>query len=177
MLLENFWEFMRCASTNLYPASGDSVIQTSIRDINGTALGYICNASYFSTGKPYLTPMYNPWDSLNILFGTGTTEVTSQDYRLESNTSAISIMSKTVSKSVIDGKFVVTVTMSCKNDNNSGQISVSEIGGTTKVAKAVSAGGAQGQSNAILIFRQLLNDPIVIPAQQSRTITIEIEMS
>lgn len=102
----------------------------------------------------------------NLVIGSGTTPVSVSDYRIENELfDNISFVSLVTGYST-DGTITHTKTM--RNDTG-GEITVSEIG--------LTQGFSNGNSNySLLIYREVLSDPIVVPAGEVFNVSVSIKI-
>ncbi len=105
-----------------------------------------------------------------VYFGSGTTEPTRDDYKLESQiTSGLSIVNPSGFAWSIDteGCRHATATYTVTN-TSSDEITISEVGNYTAI------GISSSKFVQMLMERQVLAEPIVIPAGEARIITYEL---
>ena len=181
MLLDVFYTLNRALTMAANPAeafSSSAMTIPQVRDCTGTYYTnlYTSNSSYIyglfddmcnevrSQTHTGIWPTY----PANIVIGTGTTPVQSTDYRLESELKeGISVISTTRIPSYSEG----TVKYIRQYQNTSGaELTVNEIG---FVSMAYTAGKSSARS--FLIFREVLEEPIVVPADGYFTIEFKVQ--
>ena len=164
MLTKNFYSYIRTSFS-----AGNSTAIFVLPD--GTTL-----TSYITTGhKPPFSVM-NVWatssNTHGVSFGTGTTPATTSDYSLESilTSSQISVsVPNAVSFSRVDTYDEYSVTFGVTNKTNEA-ITISEVGLT-----AIPISG--NPNKYALVDRTVLDEPITIPAGQSKQITYTIRFN
>lgn len=193
MFLRNFWELWRTA-TLLNPAANvDSnnlvATQTSMKAIDGTALGYVgaggysrytTSGSYGGTGRPVGESYWHPFGNWTAVVGTGTSNPDASDYALESDTtSSFTGVTSSVNISVSEsGRFVITLTWSGTNTSGS-DITISEIGAKKLIYYSASSTincTSTVSSKECLMIRHLLTTPITVSAGAGTNITVQIEL-
>lgn len=164
MLTKNFYSFIRSALS----ASGTSA---KFRVVDGSEY----TASFTTSDYPPFSVMHK-WRSTSgstgVSFGTGTTPATASDFALESElgSSEISVSTPSaVSFSRGDTYDEYSVTFGITNKTNAAII-ISEIGLTS---------GLSNYSGVkyTLVDRTVLDNPITIPAGQSKQITYTIRFN
>lgn len=150
-----------------------------------TATGY----SYYSTAvdtyfdmfyTSVKTPMFRTTGDMNcVLFGTGTTAPTMDDYKMESPissgmTASFLASATTIADGVCTRKYIYTLTNGTTND-----ITISEIGAFAYAyyAKTAEYGDTNYTSaGAFMLDHTLLDEPVTIPADGVGQVTYTITM-
>lgn len=146
-------------------------ISGSSRHISISDYGYDSGARgiWFSTVNSLSTLNTTPTNGRGyIVLGSGTTEPTPEDYRLESQiTTNLSCDSVSVSRNTTVKTYTATFSNSGTSD-----ITVTEIGYVSRFAWAYNTGDYIYDD--FLMDRTVLETPITIPAGESRTVTYEL---
>ena len=203
MLLQNYWDITRIQQRSKYFVS-TSVSSTepsgspnSIKAIDGSKFGYLWNArtnglvGNNSQSRSYAQMLFSPFerlvdtyysiDTVKFRVGIGDEPVAINDYCLD--TDVTSSFSNTIYNSCIglneNHHKVVTVTWTGTNNTNS-DITITEVGVGSKFLginnpQVESSSSGNFFNKEVLIFRHLLEQPVVVPAKCTRTIIIQIE--
>lgn len=152
-----------------------------IRGTNGTYRDYVHTYSTSYADSPLHRPVNaivsqtattwtNEYYWSNLVVGSGTTPVTMEDYRIESEITTLSCLSVSVSYDPENG--TVTYDKTIKN-TSSGTITVSEIGivGLMKYYSSVHTSNS-GTTFPVLCYREVLDTPIVVAPGESFTVSI-----
>lgn len=194
MFLRNFWELIRCgfnltAISTPYSGYNVDATATSIKAVDGTDLAYLLgNINTRSGACDNVTVMHAAnatWKLFNDfqgVVGTGVTEPDADDYQLAGDvTSDFSSTSTSINVSV-DAQGQLSIMMTWTGLNNSGSDLILREFGAVKPLYYYSSSSMYCQSvsnpnlspkNALMI-RQLLSDPITVPAGSSVNISVEI---
>lgn len=198
MFVKNFWEYVRInsASSNQCSSSNTAFNARLNCDIYGLVGGNtdysrfssIYIDSFRSTGTPHYYPTNPSGDSdyqtallllrhifygITVAVGSGTTDVTSHDYKLEDDkTSSFDTTSTTSTYSTNeDGHFVLKLTWFGRNKTVN-PITISEVGGWKWLP--MYNGGVTWAK--VFIARHKLSTPITINGGDSATIIFECEI-
>lgn len=172
MFLNNFKNIQKiiCCGMGASKADIADVIRTSGTIVAGYDLYPVFQKSSVSLMTDQTKSNYSDTASGNtyIGFGSGNTAVTIDDIKLESIISTISASTNTSSISVVTegGKITRTlnINMDIKN-TDSNQITIREIG-IFQLHRI-----SNGYSTGILVFREVLDSPIVLEVDQSVNVT------
>lgn len=178
MILNNFWKCMKalhCSTDisflNIIQANGE--VQKGFYfskqvfapfNLNGVSLLLDEKTSYYTAGTH------------RIGFGTGTTAVTEDDYKLENIiTSGIELASTNTASTTVteeDGVLKKIINYSAVYKNTSGDtLTISEMGLYSGLAY-----GTSGYYYPTLIYRHVFDEPIVVEASNTFTIEFSGEM-
>lgn len=203
MLLQNYWDIVRIQQRSKYFVS-TSVSSTepsgspnSVKAIDGSKFGYLWNArtsgavANNTSTKYYAQMLFSPFvrlvdsyysiDTIKFRVGTGDKAVAIDDYCLDSDVT--SSFSNVIYNSCIglneNHRKVVTITWTGTNNTNS-DITITEVGVGSRFLginnpQVESSSSGNFFSKEVLIFRHLLEQPVVVPAKSTRTIIIQIE--
>lgn len=170
MVLDNYWQ-IKYASSQYYlwhDSGASSEVSVAIKDCNGTLINKILvsgsgNVSNWRT----LFPMYALRYNLKALIGDGDVEPTSSDYALSSDiTSSTGGLTVTTGTGADNG-LVTNVVISGINTSNS-EIIIKELG------IYISSGFTfNGTTYDVLLVRELLEQPLAVPAGKGFTLTFE----
>lgn len=146
--------------------------------VSGTTTGSgRFNVKPFSSTELYVRTSYSFTSAdINILVGSGTTPVTVNDYRLESLISTVSKQSGSCNITYITNNDIESLTeklimeISIANTDTD-DITISEIG----LAQTVYTTNYNA-SSTVLLYREVLDTPVIIPANGFSTFQIEIEV-
>ena len=164
MFNNNYWK-MRAYCANTVPPTSYAQISIGVKDKSGNAVtnGYVISGN---TVAPYFSSMWNYAIATRLIVGTGDTEATANDVDLES--SAMSSLSN-VSFSYIcgadDDQLTTVFSLSASNETSS-DIVITEVGLETGISDS------NYDEVKILTAREVLKNPITIPAGGSKVITI-----
>lgn len=192
MFLRNFWEIVRLNAFGGKDYNKTSWINypTSIKNLTGTAIGYLYVDSYHNGNVPNFYPnspdnagstnnMYGThlFYAFTGLVGSGSTEVTPDDYKLDNDkTNQFTNTSTTMDYAVNnDGHFVITITWTGFNNSNT-DIVVTEFGAKRNVSYRNSAGDPSAKWAEALMMRYVLTTPVTIPAKTNGNIIVSCEL-
>ena len=203
MLLQNYWDIARIQQRSKFFTS-TSVSSTepsgspnSVKTIDGSKFGYLWNARTNGAvgnndrSKYYAQMLFSPFerfvnsnysiDTLNFRVGTGDKAVAIDDYCLDSDVT--SSFSNTIYNSCIglneSHHKIITVTWTGTNNTDS-DITITEVGVGSRFLginnpQVESSSSGNFFSKEVLIFRHILEQPVLVPAKGTRTIIIQIE--
>ena len=144
----------------------------------GNSSTYRCNVDPFSSTSLNVQTSYNSgYKGINVLVGSGTTPVTADDYILES---LITTVEKQNSSVVIDYKIdndsksiatKMTIKVAIKNTGTE-NITISEIG----LYETPYTGSGSNSSKCVLLYREVLNNPITLAPEEFSTFQIVIDI-
>ena len=162
MLTKNFYALMR---------TGLGKVNSAIVSENGEQKTVRYDGDWWHGVFNNMNNYNSTTSSQNVEFGIGTTPATVNDYKLESEiTTGISVAyPSSVTTEQTDSYILWTVTFGV---TASVEVTISEIG--LKSRANTSDGGA---SNTVLVDRTILDEPITIPAGQSKQITYTIRFN
>ncbi len=164
MYNNNYWK-MRAYGCNTVPVANNySLINIGLQNKSGTEFSnYVISGN---TVAPYFSSVWNYALATRLIVGTGDTEATANDVDLES--SAMSSLSN-VSFSYIcgaDDDQLTTVFSLSVSNATSNDIVIKEVGLETGISDS------NYDEVKILTAREVLKNPITIPAGGSKVITI-----
>lgn len=179
MFLRNYYNYLACLATGVISTDtttfGDGHINFKTKSGTLSSIANNASGAYFSTGFCTMLKEYGASGSgdssgcSRLVFGTGTTAPTYEDFDLENP-----IMSNILKSSFVAGtptydssskKFTNTLTFLLTNQSTT-EMTITEIG-------IFSAGSSFNY--AVLFYREILVSPIVLTAGQSVTATINLE--
>lgn len=191
MFLRNYDNFMLAlhlfSPVSTYPGVANSSISSNsssdfgdgyynIRGTNGSNQSiFVVNAQ---SGTGYLIPplMLEP---SSICLGDGTTEVTYDDYKLSGNVvdNKLVRISREVAYDTETGKWKVTLVATYNNSGDT-DITISEWGLWRKNVNTMGSYNTFNNSEqyCALVFREVLDEPIVIEAGTTATLTFSIDI-
>lgn len=189
MFLRNFWEIVRLNAFGGKDYNTTWVnYPTSIKSLTGTAINYLYVDSVFSNSVPELYPSSPGFNAGNMygthlfyaftgLVGSGSTEVTPDDYKLDNDkTNQFTNTSTTMDYAVNnDGHFVITITWTGFNNSNT-DIVVTEFGVKRNVPYRQSASDTGNRWVEALMMRYVLTTPVTIPARTNGNIIVSCEL-
>ena len=109
-----------------------------------------------------------------VVFGSGTTPATENDYNVESAIlSGLSVPTPTVTYSYDNEKVARKLTYAVTNTSSS-SITISEIGWRVKLNCTTSQGSGSTIEETVLMDRTVLDTPVTIPAGETRIIEYSI---
>lgn len=174
MILKNYWEIFamimarkKSAPVKITKTDGNEAI-IYYNSSNATS-----NASGLWFGD---TAMTTAVDSSGVIFGTGTTPPTAEDFRL-SGTVVTGIKSTTNFVGTYDelgGGFTVTYTIT---NNNADPVTIGEVGVIMRVYHYNSSSDNTNRTSYAMIERSVLDEPIVIPAGSAGQVVFSIRMN
>lgn len=144
---------------------------------NGTIVKFDIGAASTSSSAYYYPAVV--WCDNAICLGTGNTEVSYDDYKLAGTnilTSGRTSRSNTLNYNADTGKWERTITFSYANNSNA-DITISEWGIWRGNGRA--AGSSSGYTNSeqtILLYREVLAEPITIPVDVTAELTFTVEV-
>lgn len=110
----------------------------------------------------------------NHYTGSGTTDPTIDDYALETPNSGLTNLKTAVAISQDSGNYNIRTTFTCTGDNTSeNSITINEIG-IVKGAIVYNTSDAAWRHDNILIIREVLETPLVVPAGSGYRIILEM---
>lgn len=171
MVLDNYWQIKYASSQyHMWHDSGaGTLIPVAIKDRNGTLIDQILvSGSGSSSNWADLFPMYTLRYNLKALIGDGDVEPTSNDYALSSDiTSSTGGLTVTTGTGVDNG-LVTNVIISGTNTSNS-EIIIKEVG--IYITTRFSFIGNTPYD--VLLVRELLQQPLAVPAGKGFTLTFQ----
>lgn len=167
MVLDNYWQIKYASSQyNMWQEGGYTYyVDTSIKTLTGVDISRVqCS---FSGTMNYIynaLKMYALRSNLMVRLGTGSTEPTSSDYALENDiTSSIGSLHVTTGVGAENG-LVTNIVVSGINTTDS-EIVITELG-----IYINSAFVSQGTAYDVLLVRELLEQPLAVPAGKGFTL-------
>ena len=162
MLTKNFYALMRAG---LGLANGSVISENNEKKIARY------DSKWWNGVFTKMNNYENTTSSQNVEFGNGTTPATVNDYKLENKiTTGISVAyPSSVTTEYTDSYILWTVTFGI---TASVETTISEIGLTS-----IATIGDGGLSATVLVDRTVLDEPITIPAGQSKQITYTIRFN
>ena len=168
MILDNYWQ-MKYASSQYHYSTSAIMIPVSIKSYTGASITRVQTGGggYVNNWQNALL-MYSLRYNLRAKIGDGNTAPTSSDYTLDSDITSIAggYLSVT-SNTGVDNGLVTNIIISGINTSSTEQV-IREIGIYINTAFEPSA-----TTYDILIVRELLNQPLVVPAGKGFTITFQ----
>ena len=170
MILKNY-KVLRMGNNDYRADFSDITITSYYKDLSGTAYNTLCPLSWHSVLQVY-TPGIGLFTEPSILVrvGTGTTEVNIEDYCLENDvTASFSNRAQRVSHNCVgeESNSEITIYASGKNSTDS-TISITEIG----IVNCNMTVSTNIGDKWVLLFREVLSTPIVVPPNSTYHFTI-----
>lgn len=171
MFLSNFW---RLVTPGWKYNGGQDYFQFSNgqRDTSGTVRNNTYQIPY-TTGSQHLTSSTRPFrdNVLRLALGTGTTDVDPDDYCLDNDvTNSFSGVTTSLTTTYEQGKLKVIFAFNGTNASGN-ELTITEVGAILK--------NSDDNYNAVdyLVARQLLDEPIVVPANGVLNKIVTLEMT
>ena len=174
MILNNYLKLKACVSQNMAPNTTPTTFPINMVDINGVnnrgCYGFSSPNDFFNTDNWALMK------GLKLRLGTGTTEPTLNDNALVDDvTGSFTNIQTTVNTGCEDNKIKTVITMSATS-NSANEITIREVGVTKSVCYNYASGTSWPfQFVDVMMVRELLEEPIVVPARASFSITFAWE--
>lgn len=174
MLTKNFYSYMRkkfCATTN------GSGVYGKFTNLSGVVEEKLSSSD--DVGPMQNMNIYNAKvaEGVGVYFGSGTTPATPDDYKLENPiTTGLSVVAPAgVSFTRGDGydEYSVTFGVTASTD----QVTITEVGLKSCSYTRITSGTQANTYNYALFDRTVLDEPITIPAWQSKQITYQIRFN
>ena len=168
MVLDNYWQIKYASSqySMWQPGGTGYFVDTSIKTLTGVDITRVqCSFSGYMNNIYNALKMYALRSNLMVRLGTGSTEPTSSDYALENDiTSGIGSLRVTTGVGGDNG-LVTNIVISGINTTES-EIVIKELG-----IYINSAFTMDGTSYDVLLVRELLDEPLSVPAGKGFTLT------
>lgn len=167
MVLNNFrtWRSYTMSHNLLMGNVGTNFLNIGLVDMSGNTGWKFALSTYVGGTNVNWT-----FNSPSSYIGSGTTEPTEMDYRLETDeTSKFSNVQRTTNISADGGSWRLVHTISGVNVSQS-DVTISEIGLTIKLTVS---NDVVTQNIDFMVVRALLEQPIVVPAGKGFTLTFE----
>lgn len=166
MFTNNYWK-MRAYGENTVPNSNNyALISIGVKNKSGSEFSnYVVSGN---TSYPFYSTVWNYSKGTRLIVGTGDTAATVDDVDLEASAmSSLSNVSQTYICGADDNKLQAVFSLSATNSTGA-DIIIKEIGLETDVSDS------NYNKVAILTAREVLSNPITIPAGGSKVITITV---
>lgn len=170
MVLDNYWQIKFASSQySMWQEGGaGKFVTASIKALNGTTISTIqCSFNGVMNSIYNALKMYALRSNLGARLGTGNTEPTSSDYALDSDITS-SIGSLNVTTSVGGDSGLVTNIVISGINTTASEIVIKELG-----IYINSAFTMDGTSYDVLIVRELLEQPLAVPAGKGFTLVFK----
>lgn len=171
----NSWNYTGVTLKNMNGDERPGYATRSDVNVNSSSLGSVTagnNLAALGNGSNSPGTIQSEW-RWNHYTGSGTTDPTIDDYALETPNSGLTNLKTAVAISQDSGNYNIRTTFTCTGYNTSeNSITINEIG-IVKGAIVRHLTGKWGHDN-ILIIREVLETPLVVPAGSGYRIILEM---
>lgn len=171
MILNNYLRLKAYTSGNTMSVSGDVSVPIGMVNMGGSSTN--CGSCAQNGNGRFNTDNWELRGRLSLVVGQGSTEPTVNDTHLASSAmDSISNIVYSVNTGCEDNKLKTVITMSGFNSSPS-QFTIREVGVVKSIAHAFS--GSAWQMRDVLMVRELLEEPIVVPVNEGFSLTFAWE--
>lgn len=165
MVLNNYYKYLAGIANNGLSniGTGNKMSPTAIVDTSGTSRNFVLNSQYATLNADILSNL-DIRRNLKLVFGTGSTEETADDYALASKINTFAAYS-TETQASFDSAFKTVFIVTAINNSGS-SITVSEVGLEKTLYTNTSD---KDESHSFLMTRMVLTEPVTIPSGSSYT--------
>lgn len=176
MITKNFKIFVSSLLGKTTSSAGNVDLPKPIKDTTGTEHSVIYFDSNYSNNcfmadmnkSPNLAGSQGA-QTIQLYVGTNDAEVTENDYTLGDISTLSAVDNTTITRSIIDDGYYMTITRTLKNTANT-DITIKEMG----LVKSVSANSSTRVK--YLFAREVLDTPLVVPAGNSFTVSMVVRI-
>lgn len=174
MILNNYYKYLAAVGDTSNSINTDIIRYPGIKNVAGSTFGITVGSNYFSSRVNQMNINLNVRKNTFVRVGTGTTEVTKEDYNLANDvtTSFSSIQNTQTISTDENGKLVITYIFSGVN-NSGNSITIIEAG--IYKSSIWGATNETGLTNNAFFARKVLDEPITVPNGTTLTLTFQWE--